>query len=146
MPEHGGMGMGKEAPAALLVRPGVQGRHRRTVRVGDRSVGQLARDFDLTETAVREWVKQAAQDAGTRQDGGLTTWSGRNWSGCAANAASYVCTRPRPVPFRSWSPRRGLATVSRQRRPIVAMHDDSDAMRRSTARGRTPNRQAKALR
>jgi hypothetical protein len=26
---------------------------------GDRSVGQVAKDFDLTETAVREWVKQA---------------------------------------------------------------------------------------
>jgi len=24
---------------------------------GDRSVGQVAKDFDLTETAVREWVK-----------------------------------------------------------------------------------------
>jgi transposase len=40
---------------------------------GDRSVGQVARDFDLTETAVREWVRQAERDAGTRQDGGLTT-------------------------------------------------------------------------
>jgi transposase len=40
---------------------------------GDRSVGQVARDFDLTETAVREWVKQAERDAGTRVDGGLTT-------------------------------------------------------------------------
>jgi transposase len=40
---------------------------------GDRSVRQVARDFDLTETAVREWVKQAGRDAGTRQDGGLTT-------------------------------------------------------------------------
>jgi transposase len=38
----------------------------------DRSVGQVARDFDLTETAVRDWVKQAERDAGTRQDGGLT--------------------------------------------------------------------------
>jgi transposase len=36
---------------------------------GDRSVGQVARDFDLTETAVREWVKQAERDAGTRGDG-----------------------------------------------------------------------------
>ena len=26
---------------------------------GDRSVGQVAKDFDLTETAVREWVRQA---------------------------------------------------------------------------------------
>ena len=38
-------------------------------RRGDRSVGQVARDFDLTETAVREWVKQADLDAGTRSDG-----------------------------------------------------------------------------
>jgi transposase len=40
---------------------------------GDRSVAQVARDFDLTETAVREWVKQAERDAGTRDDGGLTS-------------------------------------------------------------------------
>src|ERR1700684_3050064 len=39
---------------------------------GDRSVGQVAKDFDLTETAVREWVKQAELDDGTRSDG-LTT-------------------------------------------------------------------------
>jgi transposase len=36
---------------------------------GDRTVGQVARDFDLTETAVREWVKQAERDAGVRGDG-----------------------------------------------------------------------------
>src|SRR4029077_13905264 len=40
---------------------------------GDRSVGQVAKDFDLTEIAVREWMKQAERDAGTRQDGGLTS-------------------------------------------------------------------------
>ena len=28
---------------------------------GERSVGQVARDFDLAETAVREWVKQAGR-------------------------------------------------------------------------------------
>lgn len=38
---------------------------------GDRSIGQVARDFDLTETAVREWVRQADVDAGRRD--GLTT-------------------------------------------------------------------------
>jgi transposase len=36
---------------------------------GDRTVGQVARDFDLTETAVRAWVKQAELDAGSRVDG-----------------------------------------------------------------------------
>jgi transposase len=30
---------------------------------GDRSIGQVARDFDLTEIAVREWVKQAERNA-----------------------------------------------------------------------------------
>jgi transposase len=38
-------------------------------RRGDRSVGQVAVDFDLTETAVREWVKQADLDDGRRHDG-----------------------------------------------------------------------------
>ena len=40
---------------------------------GDRSVGRVARDFDLTETAVREWVRQAERDAGTPGEGGLTS-------------------------------------------------------------------------
>ena len=40
---------------------------------GDRSVGHVAKDFDLTGTAVREWVRQAERDTGTPQDGGLTS-------------------------------------------------------------------------
>jgi len=40
-------------------------------RAGDRSIAQVATDFELTETAVRSWVKQAAVDAGERE--GLTT-------------------------------------------------------------------------
>jgi len=40
-------------------------------RVGDRSIGQVAKDFDLTETNVRNWVKQAEIDQGERP--GLTT-------------------------------------------------------------------------
>ena len=35
-------------------------------RRGDRTIGQVARDFDLTETGVREWVRQAEVDAGER--------------------------------------------------------------------------------
>jgi transposase len=38
---------------------------------GDRSIGQVAKDFDLTETNVRTWVKQAEIDQGERP--GLTT-------------------------------------------------------------------------
>ena len=38
-------------------------------RRGDRSIGGVAKDFDLTETAVREWVRQADLDAGARNDG-----------------------------------------------------------------------------
>ena len=40
---------------------------------GDHSIGQVARDFDLTETAVREWVRRAERNAGTHSDGGLTS-------------------------------------------------------------------------
>ncbi|MEV7863944.1 transposase [Streptomyces hirsutus] len=35
-------------------------------RRGDRSIGQGAKDFDLTENAVRDRVKQAEVDAGER--------------------------------------------------------------------------------
>lgn len=38
---------------------------------GDRSVAQVARDFDLTETAVRVWVHQVEVDAGDAD--GLTS-------------------------------------------------------------------------
>ncbi|WP_392892429.1 transposase [Streptomyces sp. LN699] len=36
-------------------------------RRGDRSVGQVAKGFDLTEAAVRDWVRQAQVDAGERE-------------------------------------------------------------------------------
>jgi transposase len=40
-------------------------------QAGDRTVAQVARDFDLTETAVRSWVHQAEIDSGGRD--GLTS-------------------------------------------------------------------------
>jgi transposase len=42
------------------------------VRLPGRIAGSVARELDLTETAVREWVKQAERDEGVRADG-LTT-------------------------------------------------------------------------
>ena len=41
--------------------------------IGDRSIGKVARDLDLTETALRAWVKQADVDAGQGPPGALTT-------------------------------------------------------------------------
>jgi transposase len=38
---------------------------------GDRSAGQVARDVDLTEAAVREWVRQAERGAGNGEDVGI---------------------------------------------------------------------------
>jgi transposase len=38
---------------------------------GDRTVAQVARDFDLSETAVRKWLSQAEIDGGRRD--GLTS-------------------------------------------------------------------------
>lgn len=50
-------------------------------RAGDRSVGQVARDFDLTETAVREWVRAAERDDGS----GFGGVSGGGSSGLSAD-------------------------------------------------------------
>jgi transposase len=36
---------------------------------GDRTIGQVSKDFELTETVMRSWVKQAELDAETRSDG-----------------------------------------------------------------------------
>jgi transposase len=40
-------------------------------RPGNRTIGQVARDFDLTETVARAWVTRAETDAGERP--GLTS-------------------------------------------------------------------------
>jgi transposase len=42
------------------------------IRTTGKTVGQVARELDLTETAVRQWVRQADLDTGRRHDG-LTT-------------------------------------------------------------------------
>jgi transposase len=42
-------------------------------RAGDRTTSQVSRDLDLTETAVREWVRQAGIDAGAGEKGELTS-------------------------------------------------------------------------
>ena len=39
------------------------------IRSSGKTLGQVARELDLTETAVREWVKRADLDAGRRHDG-----------------------------------------------------------------------------
>ena len=45
----------------------------RLCKAGDRSIGQVARDLDLTETALREWVRRADIDTGKGPAGALTT-------------------------------------------------------------------------
>ncbi len=41
------------------------------IRQGDRNLPTICREMDLSETAVRRWVEQAAVDAGEQE--GLTT-------------------------------------------------------------------------
>jgi transposase len=45
----------------------------RLCKVGDRSIGQVAKDLDLTDGALREWVKRADIDTGKGPPGALTT-------------------------------------------------------------------------
>jgi transposase len=41
-------------------------------RVGDRTIKQVAKDLDLTETALRDWVKRADVEVGKGPPGALT--------------------------------------------------------------------------
>ena len=43
------------------------------IRASGRSIGTIAKELDLTETAVREWARQAQVDAGRGGTGALTT-------------------------------------------------------------------------
>src|SRR5712691_3313799 len=43
------------------------------VRGSDKSIAAIARELDLTETALRAWVRQAEVDAGRGRAGALTT-------------------------------------------------------------------------
>ncbi len=45
----------------------------RLVREGGKSVPQVARDLDLTDSALRNWVRQAEVDEGKGPAGALTT-------------------------------------------------------------------------
>lgn len=45
----------------------------RLVRTGAKTIAEVTADFDLTETSLREWVKQAEADAGKGPSGALTT-------------------------------------------------------------------------
>ncbi|MCH9647787.1 MAG: transposase [Deltaproteobacteria bacterium] len=45
----------------------------RLVREGGTSIRQISRDLDLTESSLRNWVKQAEIDAGKGPSGALTT-------------------------------------------------------------------------
>jgi transposase len=45
----------------------------RLVHAGDRTIPQVAKDLDLTETALREWVRRAEVDAGKGPAGALTS-------------------------------------------------------------------------
>jgi transposase len=65
--------MGKKPRRRRSFTPGFKAEIVDLCQRGDRSLGRVARDFDLTGTAVREWARQAERDAGTREDGGLTS-------------------------------------------------------------------------
>jgi transposase-like protein len=59
-------------------------------RRGDRSVGQVVNGFELTETAVRDWGKQAEVDAANAT--GWPAVSARNSPRCGGRAAGCART------------------------------------------------------
>ncbi len=67
----------------------------RLCKVGDRSIGQVSRDFDLTEGALREWVKRADVDAGQGPPGALTTVEREELGKLAERRRKTGSSRPR---------------------------------------------------
>jgi transposase len=45
----------------------------RLVTTGSKTIAEVTNEFDLTETALREWVRRAEADAGPGEAGTLTT-------------------------------------------------------------------------
>ncbi len=45
----------------------------RLVRTGSKTIAEVTSEFDLTETALREWVRRAEADAGRGPPDALTT-------------------------------------------------------------------------
>ena len=65
--------MGKRKRMRRSFTPEFKAEAVKVVRQSEKSVAMVARDLDLTETALRRWVEQAAIDAGHGRDGALTT-------------------------------------------------------------------------
>ena len=53
-----------------------------------KTVGAVARELDLTETALRKWVKHARAER-TKGKSGLMSESAKSWPGCAKKS---VCS------------------------------------------------------
>lgn len=64
----------------------------RLCKVGDRSIGKVARDLDLTETALRAWVKQSEVDAATGRLRRSRLRNARNSAGFAARSSDCKCS------------------------------------------------------
>jgi transposase len=68
---------GKDVPMARRKRrhftPEFKAEAVRLTQAGDRSIPQVAEDLDLTETALRSWVRQGEVDAGKGPPGALTS-------------------------------------------------------------------------
>lgn len=79
--------MGRSPGAARSFTPGFKAEIVDLCQRGDRSVGQVAGDFDLAETAVWEW------DGGACQDGGLTTQQRRELAELRREIAGFLRQR-----------------------------------------------------
>ena len=90
----------------------------RLCRVGDRSVKQVATDLDLTETALREWVKRAEvrirclnprSRRGSRRDASSRVWRRDQLGDDSCSAGGGTVTCPSGSSSSRWSRRARVA-------------------------------------
>jgi transposase-like protein len=64
----------------------------RKILTSGKTAGQVARDLDLTETAVRQWVKQARVDRGKGHPARSRPPKRRSWPSSARRSVSSART------------------------------------------------------
>ena len=110
-------------------------------RRGDRSIGQVARDFDLGETAVRAWVHQAETAAGDQP--GLRPRNGPNSSSCVGRTGGCVKQDLQGwrgyEQRRSWTPSPRHTQTPAKRGPLGISHLDVEHDVNSMIRSISPH-------
>ena len=113
--------MGKRKRQRRAFTPEFKAEAAKVVQQSGKSVAMVARELDLTETALRRWVEQAEVDAGRGREGALTSDERAEWAQLRREVRTLrmerdllknSLARPSPAPARRET--HGVPTIARR--------------------------------